>query len=56
MPDTTAASGMNKGAAFLPAAMETSIRKMMDLAPDYLFITHYGPVVAAPGAVARLLH
>jgi hypothetical protein len=56
MPDTTAASGMKKAAAFLPAAMETSIRKMMDLVPDYLYITHCGPVVAAPGAVARLLH
>jgi glyoxylase-like metal-dependent hydrolase (beta-lactamase superfamily II) len=42
-------------AAFDPAAMETSIMKMMELAPDYLYITHYGPVVAAPAAVARLL-
>jgi hypothetical protein len=56
MPATTAASGMKKAAAFLPAAMETSIRKMMDLVPDYLYITHCGPVVAAPDAVARLPH
>jgi hypothetical protein len=47
---------MKKAAAFLPAAMETSIRKMMDLVPDYLYITHCGPVVAAPDAVARLPH
>ncbi len=42
-------------AAFDPDALEHSIKRLMSLRPALFYLTHFGPVMADPRSVARLI-
>lgn len=54
-PDRPLLMPLTAPAAFEPDVMIASINRMLELHPEYLYLTHFGPVPAHPDSISRLI-